>query len=167
MLDSDMTEQGHNNLPAGQNKEAEKLDDDFIPDDARPLCPKCLKRCHPLQHYCDGCDSNDAINPLTPYMPFLNIRFNYGIFLTMWRKIFLDKNTPTISRLFFLFMITMFVPVFWVIGLPLFLIYKIPETKLRRATLITLFIIAIVLLVIFARYRLFTGLVSRPIHISR
>jgi len=167
MLDSDMIEQSHNNPPTGQNKEAEKLDDEFIPDDARPICLKCLKPCHPLQHYCDSCDSNDAINPLTPYMAFVNIRFNYGIFLTMWRKIWYEKDTSIIGRLFYLFMITMFVPVFLIVGLPSLLIFKIPQWKLQKTTIITLFIIAIVLFIFFANYRLFTGLLSRPIHISR
>ena len=162
-----MTEQSENNLPASENNKAQKLDDDFIPEDARPLCLKCLKPCHPLQHYCDSCDSNDVINPLTPYMGFVNIRFNYGIFLTMWRKIWYEKDTSTISRLFYLFMITMFVPVFPIIGLPSFLIFRTPQPGLRKATIITLFIIAIVLFIFFVRYRLFTGLVSRPIIIRQ
>ena len=162
-----MTEQSENNLPADESNEAQKLDDDFIPEDARPLCPKCLKPCHPLQHYCDSCDSNDAINPLTPYMAFVNIRFNYGIFLTIWRKIWYEKDTSTISRLFYLFMITMFVPVFLIIGLPSFLIFKTLQPGLRKATIITLFIIAIVLFIFFVRYRLFTGLASRPIIIRQ
>jgi len=92
-------------------------------------------------------------------MPFLNIRFNYGIFLTMWRKIWYEKDTSVIGRLFYLFMITMFVPVFPIVGLPALLIFKIPQRKLQKATIITLFIIAIVLFIFFARYRLFTGLV--------
>jgi len=166
MFDSDMTEQGYNNLSAGDYEEAVQLDDEFIPDDARPLCLKCLKPCHPLQHYCDSCDSNDVINPLTPYMPFLNIRFNYGIFLTMWRRIWYERDTSIIDRLFYLFMITMFVPVFLIIGLPLFLIVKIPQPKLRKTTIFALCIIAILLFIFFMRYRLFTGLLSRPIHIT-
>ena len=161
-----MTEQDRNNLSAGENKEDGRLDDEFIPDDALPVCPRCLKPCHPLQHYCDSCDWNDAINPLTPYMPFLNIRFNYGVFLTMWRKIWYEKDTSVIGRLFYLFMITMCVPVFPIVGLPSLLIFKIPQRKLQKATTITLFIIAIVLFIFFARYRLFTGLVSHPVHIT-
>ena len=162
-----MTEQSENNLPAGENNKEQKLDDDFIPEDALPLCLKCLKPCHPLQHYCDSCDSNDAINPLTPYIAFVNIRFNYGIFLTMWRKIWYEKDTSTISRLFYLFMINMFVPVFPIIGLPSLLIFRASRPGLRKATIITLFIIAIVLFIFFVRYMLFTGLVSRPIIIRR
>jgi hypothetical protein len=165
MSDCDMTEQGYNNTSAGDFEEADQLDDEFIPDDARPLCLKCLKPCHPLQHYCDSCDCNDAINPLTPYMPFLNIRFNYGIFITMWRKIWYEKYTSIIVRVSYLFMITMFVPVFLVVGLPSFLIVEIPQS-VRKTTIIALFIIGIVLLIFFWHYRLFTGLVSGPIRIT-
>lgn len=162
-----MTEQTHNNaIPDGCDQTG-NLDDDFIPDDAQPLCPGCLTPCHPLQYYCGNCDSNDAINPLTPYIGFVNIRFNYGIFITMWRKIWCEKSTSIIGRLFYLFMITMFVPEFLVVGLPSFLIVKISSLGLRKTTVIILCIIAIVLLIFFWRYRLFTGLASRPIRIHR
>jgi len=141
--------------------EAEQADDDFIPDDARPLCLKCLTPCEPLQYYCHNCDCDDAINPLTPYIGFVNIRFNYGIFLTMWRKLWHDKNTFIINRLLYLFMIAMFVPVFLIIGLPLFLIFKAPHTELRKITIMFLCIIAIGLFV------LFMFLQSRGIFVSK
>ncbi len=159
-----MSEKDKNNFTKG---EAEQLDDEFIPNDARPLCLKCFTACHPLQYYCHNCDCDDAINPLTPYIGFVNIRFNYGIFLTMWRKLWHDKNTSIISRLFYLFMITMQVPGFIVIGLPLLLIYKIHRTRFREITMIAFFIIAIVLFILFFRYKLFTGLVSSPIIVNR
>lgn len=116
-------------MPVGNIREVERVDCEYIPADACPICPKCLKPCHPLQHYCNECDSNDAINPFAPYMPFLNIRFNYGIFLTMWQRVFSDKDTSVAAKLFYLCMLTMFVPVFLVIGLPLLLIFRIPQSK--------------------------------------
>jgi len=54
-------------MPAGDIKQAEPVDDEFIPADAWPICLKCLKPCHPLQYYCDKCDSNNVINPLASY----------------------------------------------------------------------------------------------------
>ncbi|MHC4111973.1 MAG: hypothetical protein ACYSUY_12935 [Planctomycetota bacterium] len=142
--------------------EVERVDDEFIPTDAWPVCFKCLKPCHPLQHYCDKCDSNDAIDPFTPYMPFLNIRFNYDIFLTMWRRIFDERDTSVATRLFYLCMLAMFVPGFLVIGLPFLLVYKIPQSA-RKLTIITLCIVAVVLLIFFISYELITGLPTRPI----
>ncbi len=158
-----MSEKDHNNSRARECQKTDKSDDDFIPDDAWPLCPKCLTPCHPLQYYCHNCGSNQAINPLTPYIGFVNIRFNYDIFLTMWRKIWSGKDASIISRLFYLFMITMYVPVFIVVGLPALLIYKIYRSSFQRITIIALFIIAILLFILFFRYKLFTGIVSRPI----
>lgn len=154
-----MTGENDNNLSEGCNEEVEKLDDEFVGEDARPVCPKCLKPCNPLQYYCDNCDSDDAINPLTPYIGFVNIRFNYGIFITMWRKIWYGKDTSIIGKLFYLLMIIVFVPVFLIVGLPLLLLYKIPSPRLRKATLMALFAIAVVLLIIFMSYGLSTGLV--------
>lgn len=149
-------------MQAGDIKTTEQVDDEFIPADARPVCMKCLKPCHPLQYYCDKCDSNDAINPLTPYIGFVNIRFNYGIFLTMWRRIFHDRDTSTSTRLFYLFMLTMFVPIILVTGVPLLLIFKIPRS-VRKTTIIALCIAAIFLLIFFGLGKLFTGLPTRPI----
>jgi len=152
-----MSERNYSNLPARECERTDKPDDDFIPEDARPLCPKCPTPCHPLQYYCHKCGSNQAINPLTPYIGFVNIRFNYDIFLTMWRKIWSDEDSSITMRLLCLFMITMYVPVFLVIGLPLLLVCKIYRTRFRKITTIALFIIAIVLFILFVRYILFTG----------
>lgn len=105
MLDSDMTEQGQNNLPAEDYQEDKKLDDEFVPDDARPLCPNCLKPCNPLQNYCDNCDSNETINPLASYMPFVRLRFNVGMLGKLLQRIWYDKHTSIIYKLFFLFLI--------------------------------------------------------------
>ena len=93
-------------------------DDDFVPDDALPLCSKCLKPCHPLQYYCDKCDSYDAINPLTPYIPYVNIWFNYNIFFTMWRKLCGEDEKPIIIRLFYLLFIVAFFRIMVVVGIP-------------------------------------------------
>lgn len=158
----DMNERENNNLQVPVYNEMESSNDDNVPDDAWPVCPKCLRPCHPLQYYCPHCDSNNAINPLTPYIAFLNIRFNYDIFITMWRKIWYDKQTLMISRLFYLLMVTAFVPVIVVLGLPLLFVGKIPQPELRKVTTLLLCIIAIVLLFLFIRYELFTGLVSGP-----
>jgi len=158
-----MSEKDHNNSRVRDYQKIDKLDDGFIPEDTWPLCPNCLTPCHPLQYYCPNCNSNQAINPLTPYIGFVNIRFNYDIFLTMWRKIWYDKDVSITSKLFYLFMITMQLPVFIVVGLPALLIYKIYRSSFRRITIIALFIIAILLFILFLRYKLFTGFVSRPI----
>jgi len=139
MAGSNMIEENQNNPPAGNFEEAEQLDDDFIPNDAQPLCPRCLRPSHPLQHYCGNCDSNAVINPLTPYMPFLNIRFNYGGFCIMWRKIWYEKDKSTICRLFYLFMIIMFAPVILIVGLPLLLIGQIIKNPELRGTATTVF----------------------------
>ena len=140
-----MTEQDGNNPIVGGQEANEKLDDDFIPNDARPLCLKCLKPCHPLQNYCDNCDSNQVINPLASYMPFVNIRFNYDIYLTMWRKVWYDSKTSIVSRLFYLFMIAAFMPMLVMFGLPALLISRSNRPRLRKATIIALYIAAILL----------------------
>lgn len=100
-----MNEKDNNNTQSEDSEEQGELDDDFIPADALPLCPKCLRPCHPLQYYCNNCDSNEVINPLASYMPFVRIRFNIGIFGKMGRRIRYDKDTSLKLKLLFLFLI--------------------------------------------------------------
>jgi len=144
-----MSEQGHNNLPAGDFEEAEQLADEFIPADARPLCPKCLKPCHPLQNYCDSCDSNDVINPLASYMPFVRIRFRCGFCGDMWRKVLYDKEASIILRSLCLFMTIAFASILIIVGLPLFFIDKIENPELQRTVETVFYILVAALLIIF------------------
>jgi hypothetical protein len=78
-------------------------------------------------------------------MPFVNIRFNYDIYLTMWRKVWYDRQTSIMVRLFYLFMIAVFMPFFIVLGLPALLISRGNRPRLRKTTIIALYIIAILL----------------------
>lgn len=161
MAGSNMIEENQNNPPAGNFEEAEQLDDDFIPNDAQPLCPRCLRPSHPLQHYCGNCDSNAVINPLTPYMPFLNIRFNYGGFCIMWRKIWYEKDKSTICRLFYLFMIIIFAPLILIVGLPVLLIGQITKNPELRGTATTAFLVlAFLLLMAYVIVLIFSGFPS-------
>jgi len=134
-------------MPAGNIIELERVDDEFIPTNARPVCFKCLKPCHPLQYYCDKCDSNNPINPLASYMPFVRIRFWCGFCGDMWRTVLYDKEASIIIRSLCLFMTIAFAPILIIAGLPLFLIEKIENPELQR-TLETIFYILLVLLLI-------------------
>ena len=151
-----MTEQSKNNLPLGSEQAAENIDDEFIPEDAWPLCPNCLKPCNPLQNYCDNCSSNEVINPMASYMPFVRIRFTCGFFGKMWRKGWYDKDSSIIIRLLCLFLVTLFAPILFIVGLPLFLTGKIPKPELRRITTAAIYITAILLLMFFMYFNLFS-----------
>ena len=155
-----MSERGEKSWAAENSEEG----DDFIPDDARPICPKCLAPCHPLQNYCEKCDSNEAINPLASYMPFVRIRFNIGMFGKMWRKIWYDEDTSIVRKLFFLFLIIIGAPILLMVGLPLLLIGAIPEPKLRKTTVAAFYIIAVLLFVfvisMYFYFFLFRGAIS-------
>jgi hypothetical protein len=157
-----MSEQEHNNLPGGKDQEDGRPADEFIPADAKPVCLKCLKPCHPLQNYCDSCNSNDVINPLASYMPFVRIRFWCGFCGDMWRKIWYDKDTLIISRLCYLFMIIMFAPILLIVGLPLFFIGKIKEPHLRKAATIAFWGLIFLLLTAYLIHLFFQSFFSSP-----
>ena len=146
-----MAEADYDGSSRAEDRPAERIDDELIPDDALPLCAKCLKPCMALQYYCDKCDSYDAINPLTPYIGFVNIRFNYGIYCTMLHKMFYSKETRIATKLFYLFITTFMVGATIVIFvLPIVLVCKIPQGQLRSMAIIALAVIVIVLLLFYA-----------------
>jgi hypothetical protein len=156
-----MTKANYDDLSPADFESAEQFDDDFIPDNALPLCAKCLKPCDPLQYYCDKCDSYDAINPLTPYIGFVNIWFKYDIFCTMWSRIWGDDGTSIIVKLFYLFLIVVHAPIMVIVGVPTYLIYKIPHRQVRNGILTFYFLALIALLILYACYwrhvRIFSG----------
>ena len=118
-----------------------------------PICPYCLKPCSPFNYYCSNCDSDDVINPLASYMSFVNLRFNYGIFKTLWNKIWYDKDSFLIVRIFYLYLVLSFTPIMIIFGLPMLIVGKIPHPTIRKITIVAL----AVALVIFSFYFLFNG----------
>ena len=68
----------------------------------------------------------------------------------MWRKIWCEKETRAVARLFYLFMFILYAPVVLMVGLLMLLIYKIPQKQVRKAILAALAAVIIVLLVLYA-----------------
>ena len=65
---------------------------------AQPLCLQCLAPSDPLQHYCEEC--GEAVGLFTPYIPFVNIRFNYSVFGRLWKTLWYDPSARWGTRLF-------------------------------------------------------------------
>ncbi|HUW18678.1 MAG TPA: hypothetical protein VMW16_05195 [Sedimentisphaerales bacterium] len=142
-----MAEENANNLSKTENGGAEQLDKAFSLAEAWPVCPKCLTPCHPRQNYCSNCDSNQAINPLATYMPLEEIRFNYGGFGIMWRKVWYDKETAIAVKLLYCVVLILFAPIIFVLGLPVLLTGKIKDSRLQKATMLAVYSILILLLI--------------------
>ncbi len=87
----------------------------------QPLCPGCLAPYDPLQHYCEEC--GEAVGLFTPYIPFVNIRFNYSIFGRLWQTLCYDSSAGWGRRLLYFLLIVLIVPVMF-LALPFVLIAK-------------------------------------------
>ena len=96
------------NQPADSMKsEIEKHSESSSQQKEIPLCIKCLRPVDPLNYYCPHC--GEATGQLTPYIPFVNILWQTGIWGRMWRQLW-SRDISSAGRLFRLFMIIFFVP---------------------------------------------------------
>ena len=87
----------------------------------QPLCPHCLAPSDPLQHYCEEC--GEAVGRFTPYIPFVNIRFNYSVFGKLWQGLWYDPSKGSGTRLFYFLLIVLIAPVMF-LALPFVIIAK-------------------------------------------
>lgn len=93
-----------------------------LADDAVPLCPNCLEPCNPLDNYCTHCGSNEAINPLASYMPFVDLRFRLGMLGKLWRETW-RSDVVMVKRIPGICIFLLFYPFLLLIGLP-FVLYE-------------------------------------------
>jgi hypothetical protein len=95
-----------------------------VDEDAVPLCPNCLEPCDPFANYCPNCGSNEVINPLASYMPFVDLRFRIGMFGKLWRKTW-APDTQRIDRGINILLLLLFCPLILLIGLPFVICEKV------------------------------------------
>ena len=123
-----------------------------LADDAIPLCPNCLSECDPLDNYCLNCDSNEAINPLASYIPFVKIRFETGMFGKLWRKCW-HSQTPSFTRGLCICIAFLFYSPIFLIGLPFLFVKKIKDDNTKRLYSRFCYIFAIALILAFFSFR--------------
>jgi hypothetical protein len=111
-----MDEFTQDNLEPTEQEEA-------LADDAVPVCPNCLEPCDPKYNYCPYCDSNETINPLASYMPFVDLRLRVGMIGKLWQKT-RSSDTAILLRVFYIFLLLLFFPAFYLIMFPASIAYK-------------------------------------------
>jgi hypothetical protein len=85
-----------------------------------PLCPNCLQPVTPRSYYCPACGSTDAVNPLTTYMPWESLRFDYGGYGKLWR-LMMRRRRPAWQTV----MLALFLLLTAPIAIPLFVVSAI------------------------------------------
>ena len=97
-------------------------------EEGNPVCPRCLAPVDPENYYCPVC--GEATGRVTPYVPFVNIPFNYAIFGRLWRKVWYEKaGLP--MKAFSLFLILLYAPIM-LIGLPFLLWEKLEGASWKK-----------------------------------
>ncbi|MDD5599900.1 MAG: hypothetical protein PHV82_18295, partial [Victivallaceae bacterium] len=72
------------------------------------------------QYYCPKC--NNATGRYVPYLPFVNIPFNYSMHRTLWQKL-KSKNPGIIYKITAILFIALTAPIM-IIGFLVFIIFK-------------------------------------------
>jgi hypothetical protein len=113
-----------------QQEEPEEVD----MSEATPVCPNCLEPIDPLDHYCKNC--GEASGTFTPYIPYVNIHYNFSIFSRMWQHVWYEENVWWVGRIFNFLLILLvgiaYVPVMllvFIVGLPFTLFRKRPTNS--------------------------------------
>ena len=85
-----------------------------IPEEApsdTPVCLGCIKPIDPLGYYCNHCGK--ASNPLTQYIPFVNIRWKAYIWGRVWRQVW-SREVSVPGRIFRFIMIIWNAPIMFI-----------------------------------------------------
>lgn len=85
--------------------------DKIFPDRSVPLCTRCLAPQHPLTHYCPVC--GEAVGQFTPYIPYVNIRFQANFFGDAWRLTW-APDTGILLRVLCIVSIALLAPILFV-----------------------------------------------------
>jgi hypothetical protein len=138
-----------------ENEKQEHFEkEEIMLSEPRPVCPNCFRPCDKFQEYCPNCGSNEPINPLASYMPFVRIRFHAGMYHKLWRKIF-SPGVPLLHKVFFILVILIGAPVLLFIGLPLALIEKVQDVEFRNTLKLIFWVIILSAVVIFIAFRIY------------
>jgi len=88
-----------------ENAEREQMTEE---SQETPVCSRCFQPVDPRAYYCPYC--GQATGQLTPYIPFVNIPWQAGIWGQAWRQVW-SRDISVAGRLFRLFMIVWNVPI--------------------------------------------------------
>jgi len=78
------------NSSPGTDPWENKISRDEVDKLKREICLKCGTEVKIGQYYCSKC--NHATGKYAPYLPFVNIRFNYSMHQTLWRNLKSKKH---------------------------------------------------------------------------
>ena len=113
-----------------------------------PVCLNCLRPYDDaLEYYCPHCGSNEAANPLTPYISYVNIRFNVGMVGNLWRRFQRRQNATIARRLLDLLMLLLYCPLL-ILATPFVVYAKWKNHKQRDAKRVLCCIVIVIALVV-------------------
>ena len=93
----------------GEPEEPDPVDTGDIPNDKVPLCTGCGRPYRRNQYYCDYCGT--GVGNLTPYVPYVNIRFNYSPYGEMWRTLTSKRKASVGARVLCAVLIVLCAPI--------------------------------------------------------
>ncbi|MFA7184053.1 MAG: zinc ribbon domain-containing protein [Victivallales bacterium] len=106
--------------PASPDPWENEIDRNELDKLKHEICLHCGAKVNKGQYYCPKC--NNATGQYVPYLPFVNIPFNYSMHRTLWQKL-KSKNTGIIYKITAILFIALTAPIM-IIGFLVFIIFK-------------------------------------------
>ena len=85
------------------------------------VCLNCGAKVEEGQYYCPEC--NSSTGQYTPYLPFVNIPFNYSMHQTMWRKL-KSKDVGLLYKITAILFILLTAPIM-IVGFLVYFVFKL------------------------------------------
>ena len=95
-----------------------------------PCCTGCGRPYRPGQYYCEHCGA--GVGQRTPYVVYVNIPFNYGPFVRVWRGLKGSEPAGLGRKILYLILLTLVSQVLLLIGLPFLVAGWRKKRKARR-----------------------------------
>ena len=96
-----------------------------------PLCTLCARPYLLGQYYCEYC--GEAVGNLTPYIPYVNIPFNYRPFREIWRRLTHPEGRSFLVLVLYLLFLVLVVPHVVIIALVYLFVVSLRGLWRRRS----------------------------------
>jgi hypothetical protein len=114
----------------GEPEEPDRNDFEDLWSGDVPCCTGCGRPYRPGQNYCEHCGT--GVGQWTPYIPYVNIPFNYRPFGDLWAGLSGREHVGWGRRIFYFLLYLLYAPIILAVACPFVIVEWWRTRKTRR-----------------------------------